>query len=130
MTSPKDDKVHGDLSCRLDAHSHRLEEWGKLQSEILQVVTRIDTRCETCQQSLHEHEQAINGLPGNGANPGLKTRIATSEERIETVRSDMDKIERKYTWVIRSLIGVAITFVSGLLLWGIQILVVAPDSVK
>ena len=115
----KDDKVHGELFRQLELHS-------QTQSEILQVVTRIDTRCKTCQQTLHEHEQAINGLPGNGSHPGIKTRVATAEERIETIRTDMDKIDQRYSWVVRSLIGCGLTLIGGLLLWGAQVLLVTP----
>lgn len=48
--------------------------------DILDRVTRIESACTPCQQTVKRHSQALNGRGGNSANPGLMSRVLLIEE--------------------------------------------------
>jgi hypothetical protein len=61
-------------------------EQEKLLQETHAAVGAIQTSIAQSQETLRHHTVAIDGTPGNGANPGLRTRVSLVEQWQQTTR--------------------------------------------
>lgn len=57
-----------------------------LLRETHDAVVEIRANCGPCQEMVRHHTVAIDGTPGNGGNPGLRTRVSLVEQWQQTTR--------------------------------------------
>lgn len=79
-------------------------------TQILQAVTRIETRCQSCQTTLGEHHRVLDG---DNRSPGLRAVSLVHQSLLEDHSKELRSLKTK----IWKLAWGTLTLLAGLVVW-------------